>query len=370
MSALAVLAVGAAALGLGGPEAAAATAAPKPLYYLALGDSMAAGTGASTTANRYVNVLYQHELARFPQLQLDNLACGGATTTSMINGPGCSYSTGTQLGDAEAFLRAHPKEVAFVTIDIGANNVDGCQVGTTISLPCMANGLSHITAELPQVLSGLEAAYPGVAIYGMTYYDPFLGEWLAGPTGQSVAEQSESLTVELNAVLTQLDTAGGVATADPAAVFQTTDFALTGTYLGVTEPQNVANVCNWTLFCSGGGNIHPNDTGHALVAQAFGTVIDGLSVSPSPLPPATVKQAYPGQLEAVGGHPAYRWSLAAGSAPLPLGLRLRSNGTFGGKPKATGAYSFTVRVADTKLRIAGPPATFQATATVSLSVSS
>ena len=57
----------------------AAATSPQPLYYLALGDSLAAGTGASTTGNRYVNVLYQHELSRLPSLQLVNIACGGAT---------------------------------------------------------------------------------------------------------------------------------------------------------------------------------------------------------------------------------------------------------------------------------------------------
>ena len=81
----------------------------KPLYDVAMGDSLAAGTGASSTSTRYVNVLYQHELSRFPTLQLENIACGGATTNSVIHGPGCSYTTGTQLGDAEAFLRAHPR---------------------------------------------------------------------------------------------------------------------------------------------------------------------------------------------------------------------------------------------------------------------
>jgi len=365
---LAVLLGSVAALGIPGPVASAAGAPPKPVYYLALGDSMAAGTGASTTATRYVNVLYQHEVGRFPTLQLDNIACGGATTTSMIDGPGCSYATGTQLGDAEAFLRAHPKQVAFVTIDIGANNVDGCQVGETISPSCVADGLAHITSELPQILSGLQDAYPGVAVYGMTYYDPFLGEWLDGSAGQTVAQQSESLVLDLNALLTQVDTAAGAATADPATLFQTTDFALTGTYLGATEPQNVADVCNWTLFCSDGGNIHPNDTGHALVAQAFEEVIDGLSVSTSPLPTATVKQTYSGALTAVGGHPAYHWSLAPGSGALPPGLRLRSNGTFAGRPTASGVYPFTARVVDTRLKITDAPAADQTTATLSLTV--
>ncbi len=132
----------------------------------------------------------------------------------------------------------------------------------------------------------------------------------------------------------------------------------------------MANTCNWTLFCSGGGNIHPNDTGHALVAQSFEHVVDGVAVSTAPLPAATVKQTYGGQLTAVGGHPRYHWSLAPGSGPLPTGLRLRADGTFGGKPTVAGSYSFTVQVVDTKLPITSPPATDHASAVVSLTVNS
>ena len=102
---------------------AGAKPAPAPHYYLALGDWFATGIGASTSANDYVNVIAAHEAARYPNLQVENLGCGGATTASMADGPGCSYTTGTQLGDAVDFLKAHPRQVAFVTIDIGADDV-------------------------------------------------------------------------------------------------------------------------------------------------------------------------------------------------------------------------------------------------------
>jgi lysophospholipase L1-like esterase len=318
-----------------------------------MGDSLAAGTGASTTGNRYVNVLYQHELGRFPSLQLDDIACGGATTTSVIHGPGCSYTTGTQLGDAEAFLRAHPGQVAFVTIDIGANDVDGCLPGQTVDPTCVENGMASITSDLPQILSGLEEAYPGLAIYGMNYYDPFLGEWLTGTAGQDLARQSESLVVELNALLAQLYTSGGAVTADPATLFQTTDFALTGTYLGAIEPQNVADVCNWTLFCSGGGNIHANDSGHALVATAFEQVVDEFAIATAPLPNATPGTPYgPVTLTArnagISASP-FVTTLTWAKVTLPKGLRLSSTGVLSGTPNrklTPGAAPVTVRVTE------------------------
>ena len=350
------------------PPSGAATRQTKTLYYLAMGDSLAAGTGASTVGNEYVSVLYRHELSRFPTLELDNLGCGGATTNSVILGPGCAYATGTQLGDAEAFLRAHPGQVPFLTIDIGANNVDGCQSGESFSVSCVQNGESLITSQLPQILSGLRAAYPGLAIYGMDYYDPFLGEWLTGAAGQGVAEASEQLAVQLNALLEGIYSAGGAATADPATSFQTADFAPTGSYLGVTEPQNVANICNWTLFCSDGGNIHANDIGHFLLAESLAQVVDHVSVATTTLPPASVGVRYAEALGASGGHPPYHWRLAASSAPLPTGVTLRADGALEGRPSVAGTYSFTVEVEDSRLAVTPPPARSLATATLSITV--
>ena len=337
-----------------------ADAAPTPLYTVALGDSLAAGVGASTTADRYVNVLAAHEASRFPGLQLVNAACSGATTTSVIYGPGCSYTTGTQLGDVEAFLRSHPGQVPYVTIDIGANNVDGCLSGSTVNVACVTNGLAHITTELPQILSGLDAAYPGLVVYGMNYYDPFLGLWLTGPSGQTLAQQSQSLAVILNALLARLDAAGGAATADVATAFQTADFNPTGTYLGVTEPQNVANVCNWTLFCSGGGNIHANNTGHALVAQAFAQVIDNLNIVTSALPGAVRGTAYgPVSLVAAGqgvSSSPYATALTWSKVALPKGLRLSRTGVLSGTPSkklVVGPTTVTVRVTETVTVVSG-----------------
>jgi lysophospholipase L1-like esterase len=347
-----------------------ATKAPSVLYYLAMGDSLGAGQDASSSSTNYVSDLYRHELTRYPNLQLLNLSCGGATTSTLIHGqapPGCPFTTGTQLGDAEAFLRAHPKQVAMVTIDIGANNVDACAVGAPLTDPCIATGVDEMTADIPTIVAGLRSAYPKLAIYGMGYYDPFLDNWLNGPSGQTLARESVPGALALSALLRQLYSASGVAFDDPTALFQTADFDLTGSYNGVTEPQNVANICNWTNACR--GDAHANDAGYAVLAQSFQPVIDALSVDPTPLPAATVKTKYAGALAAVGGHPKYTWHLAPGSAPLPPGLRLRTNGTFSGKPKQPGTYPFSVVVTDSKLAIHSPPATNTAEAALSITVS-
>jgi lysophospholipase L1-like esterase len=358
----------------GSTSASAATSpaakAPKVLYYVAMGDSLGAGQDSSSPATNYVSDLYRHELTRYPNLQMVNLSCGGATTSTLIHGqapPGCPFTTGTQLGDTEAFLRAHPKQVAMLTIDIGANNVDACAIGAPLTDPCIASGVAALNADIPTIVTALRSVYPKLAIYGMGYYDPFLDNWLNGTAGQALAQESVPSSQAFNALLGQLYSANGVAFDDPTALFQTTDFDLTGTYNGATEPQNVANICNWTNACR--GDAHANDTGYAVLAQSFEPVIDHLSVDPTALPAATVKTRYAGALAAIGGHPKYTWRLAPGSAPLPPGLRLRTDGAFSGKPLQSGTYPFSVVVTDSKLAIHSPPAVNTAQGTLSITVS-
>ena len=149
--------------GTGAAAAAGAHASrprsPATTYYLALGDSLAAGVGASPAADGYVNLVHQHELSRFPGLQLENLSCSGATTGTMLDGGGaCSYPAGSQLGEAEAFLQAHRGQVAFVTIDIGANNVDGCVSGISFDLACVQINELQAGKALTQCGNGIVRA--------------------------------------------------------------------------------------------------------------------------------------------------------------------------------------------------------------------
>jgi lysophospholipase L1-like esterase len=156
------------------------------IYYLSVGDSLAAGVqpigdpgDLYRTDQGYAEQLLQTARARFPKLSLEKLGCPGETTTTMINGGICSYSHGSQLDEAVAFLRAHRQLVAFVTIDIGANDFP-CQAPE-----CIPAGVGAIQSNLPGILAALrDAAGPNIPIVGMTLYNPFLANWLLGPEGQ------------------------------------------------------------------------------------------------------------------------------------------------------------------------------------------
>ncbi len=139
----------------------------------------------------------------------------------------------------------------------------------------LKNAMNVVSSELPQILGGLRSAYPALSIYGMDYYDPFLAGWLLGGSDQTLAQESVPYVVSLNTLLGQIYGAAAASMADPAAPFETTNFALTGSYLGIGVPQNVALICEWTLMCfEHDVNIHTNDLGYAVLADSFEQLID------------------------------------------------------------------------------------------------
>jgi hypothetical protein len=71
-----------------------------------------------------------------------------------------------------------------------------------------------------------------------------------------------------------------------------------------------------------------------------------LVITTASLPGAKYNVAYTQTLAAIGGIPPLKWSLAAGSGPLPTGLTLSAAGVLSGTPTATGTFSFTVQVVD------------------------
>jgi lysophospholipase L1-like esterase len=250
--------------------ASSAPAASKATYYVSLGDSLAQGyqpTGGPLKSGNappgynqgYADQLFKLMRDRYEQLQEVKLGCGGATTTTMRFGGGfCSYTEGSQLAEAVAFLEAHPGEIAFVTVDIGGNDL-------------VAGGVGAIVANLPVILAELEAvAGPNVPIVGMNYYDPFLpSAWEQG--GLAGLQDEVARSVGFNDVLEGIYTAAGVPVADVEGAFSVMDLTLVdGT------PLNVLRECEWTWACAHepfGFDIHANSDGYGVIAQAFADVL-------------------------------------------------------------------------------------------------
>lgn len=241
--------------------------------YLAMGDSLAAGVGASdpdTTA--YVPLFHEYlkealdpgaanppSLAAVPDafdrkfLQLRNLGVGGETSTTMISGG--------QLATALADLAARNgnatpvDDVRVITLDIGGNDVfplvGVCAAGFT---PTCASAISAtfgtFTANFSSILGQLRAAAgPDTTIVVMTYYNALVNPGCPfnalAPLGDVVLEGQPALGVPagLNDIIR------AVAAWQGALVAET---------FGRLGPADLQPDC-----------LHPDDSGYAIIAQAF-----------------------------------------------------------------------------------------------------
>jgi lysophospholipase L1-like esterase len=248
-------------------------------YYVSLGDSLAVGFEPdSTGVERPTTHGFDHDLLalnRYHHLRLTELGCPGETTATMIDGGGCSYPKAkSQLDAAVAFLKAHRGHVALVTVTIGANDVENCATAAGIDATCVQRGFAAIRTNLPNIVSALRQADPHsrTRFVGLNEYDPFLAAFLQGQQGQQLADQSAAVVDQLNGVLATAYTGARFRVADVSSAFRTDDFTDQATLPGVGQvPVNVANICAYTFECTPppvGPNIHPQDSGYRVMAEA------------------------------------------------------------------------------------------------------
>jgi lysophospholipase L1-like esterase len=267
----------------GDAAAAAGGPLPGPRYYLSLGDSLALGvqptvTGASEpTSSGYPNRIYSVLRAHDPDWRLVKLGCSGETTHTMIHGGICRYPAGSQLAQAEQFLRAHRGRVGLVTIDIGANDPNSCIIGNvplSKITSCMGNSIDATLSALRTIMGGLRsAAGPSVTILAMSYYVPELAGWFDGMAGKEIAVLTERLVAGYNRLLAGIYHHYGAQVANVFGAFHSSDFSdkVRLGQLGLL-PRNVATICEWTWSCAQyprGPNEHANDTGYGVIALAF-----------------------------------------------------------------------------------------------------
>ena len=274
----------------------AAPAKPATTYYLALGDSLSVGVqpnpaGVSAETNQgYTDQLAGLERSRFRGLKLYKLGCGGESTSSMLgigNRTFCQYRgdrrlgyanrrKGSQIAAAEKFLREHRGHVAFVTLDIGANDVDGCAPGGHIDNTCLTNGINAIKTNTPKIARRLRAAAGrSVPIVAMNLYDPFL-ELYFDPATRAIAQASVPLAVSVNKSIGEGSTRNGIhKVADVFKAFETLNTTPT-TYRGQRIPRDVERICALTWMCAPpprGPNIHAKRAGYGLMARTFKRLI-------------------------------------------------------------------------------------------------
>lgn len=256
------------------PHEAPVTAPITKRLYLALGDSAPIWNGDVS----YPNLLVAHYKTSGIDLKLTNMACSGETTSSMISGSLCAPG-GSQLNDAEAFLRLHRGSVALITIDIGGNDIVYCGSLTGIDASCVKKAEKTIRVNLDSIITGLrKAAGPSAPIVSMTYYDPFLGDWLAGGATQTIALDTVPILEHLNHMLTTIYAGFGDRVADVQGAFESTDLHTFVASPWGDVPVAVNNACSLLdITCQAGmpegfGD-DPNPAGAVVIAEAFETTI-------------------------------------------------------------------------------------------------
>jgi len=242
--------------------------------YLALGDSAPVWNGNDS----YPDHIASHYVASIPGLELVNLAQSGATTTSMLQGP--MGGSGSQQQQAVSFLHAHQGSIALITIDIGGNDILGCITSaTSASTPCIQKAEATMVTNLDTILTGLrQAVGTSARIVGMTYYDPFLGDWLAGGADRTAAVGSVSLLTQLDGLLSNAYEAAGAQVADVQNAFQSTDLSTTVASAWGQIPIAVEQACTLLdITCQAGQaegfGDDPNPAGGEVIAKAFENII-------------------------------------------------------------------------------------------------
>lgn len=245
---------------------------PSPATYLALGDSVAAGIGAtSPTTLGYVPLLAA-ELADARncgkgkalgcRLELVNASVSGATTVTLI---------AEQLPGALALLEerngnATPvDDVRLITITIGGNDVfrpilQACAAGITATCQqTIAAQLQQVSTNYATILGQLrQAAGPDTTIAVTTYYSglraPGCVFGAAADLGDLVLEGGGPVTTGLNDIIRlQAEAFGAVVVEGGEAV----------------QPEEVRSDC-----------LHPDDEGHADLADAFADAVAGSVAGP------------------------------------------------------------------------------------------
>ncbi|MDP9118209.1 MAG: GDSL-type esterase/lipase family protein [Actinomycetota bacterium] len=278
---------------VGSSSAASGTTGSGADYYVSIGDSYAAGyqpTGpnsGTTTRNGFAYQVVTGAVAKGYHLDLVNLGCAGATTTSVLQSAGCpaqalgpgadGYPHSTQAAAAVAFLGAHRGHIALITVALGGNDVTGCAEAANATT-CVESALTKIKANLGALLSQVRAAAGvGTPIVGITYPDVLLADALSKDSArQSLAQLSVVAFKSLiNPTLKATYAAQGAAFADVTEatgaygpLTATTTVAPYGTI-----PTPVANICRLTYMCQF-QDIHPRTSGYALIA---GLIVAALS---------------------------------------------------------------------------------------------
>ena len=212
--------------------------------YLALGDSLAAGSTVGDPTEAYVARIASALRQIEPGLELTNLAVPGETSRSF---------RARQLPRALEVIaseRATGRRVSPITIDIGGNDARAAEGDDRAGREAAIKGVEeNLGYALDRLLAATRdrSGKRTADIVVMNYYNPFGGD----PTQPDSAAY---WSAQLNLAIRRAAEARGVPVADVATAF---DGGLAYRYTYITT-----------------GDIHANADGHRVIAEQFWRALD------------------------------------------------------------------------------------------------
>jgi len=263
--------------------------------YVALGDSLTYGVGASSVYKSWVELYYGHLQSNGSGVaDVVSLGQPGYTSTDLRN---------QLLGRAVADINI-ASDTKAVTIDIGINDLSAdpsCPTANASACP-FAGNLRAILGALNTAL----ASDPGdETVQVMEYYNPDIGTPNAGATRQlllgsdgTVDCSGTGAALGLNDLLHCIGIEKGAKPVDVLPVFDAAGEALLAA-----------------------DHAHPNDAGHLAIAKAFGGAATPIPPPVSPSPP-TLRATKPKLSRGAAGKPLTAWMLVT-NAGTGKGVRGR-----------------------------------------------
>jgi lysophospholipase L1-like esterase len=256
--------------------------APVSGFYLDIGGSASLGfqpDGVPHHDGHRTNEGYANDVKALEDknvsLDLLQLGCPGETVQSMLGllKNTCYHLPVTQLMRSVDALTGDGNEVGLVTIDLGFNNIRPCLLPKTVEQSCVNQAVTLVRQYLPRILKDLQdAAGPNVYFVGLEYEDPFLGYYLEGSIGPTIATETLVAMSSMNAALNEVYTKANIPIANVPGAYQSDNDSPRMLANVGTIPQNVDTACLWTWICTPppfGPDDHPNNAGYMIIARAI-----------------------------------------------------------------------------------------------------
>jgi len=305
---------------------AAPAGAKEAPAYIAIGDSRAFGVGASDPAtDGYVAITHDalHRSERYRQrgLELVNLGVPGATSSDLLLPGGQLERAVAEIKERQEDTSSADDNVEIITVNIGGNDVLAL---VTSDSPCVADPrspecedlfqemLDTLEDDLTQVLRRLREAAPKADVVVLDLYSPLSGRG-GGP--ELVADLAVR---EINAV-TERVVSDSELRAKLVSVYPL--------FRGRASQLVAAD------------NLHPNDDGHAVMAEIVLAAIEGREpVFPEELMAPTAVQEIVQPPLGEGGLLPISQDEDSGGAGLPLFLAMAIPVSLLGLAVVAGAY--------------------------------